>query len=83
MQLSFDDTIKSNFNSFRKDHYTLAITKYCVTKTYKIYLLGNGDGDASNAKEYDNLKTEYSTTKIEEEVGVIYNVNVEFVIKMD
>ena len=78
VELKFDSTTQSNFNSFRKDHYTLTITKDGESKTFKIYLLGNGDDDASNAKEYDNSKTEYSTTKIEGEAGVTYTVNVEF-----
>ena len=78
IQLNFDKTTKADFINFRKDHYILSVSKDNIIKNYKIYLLGNGDDDASGDKEYDNNKTEYSTLRIVGEAGVTYTVNIEF-----
>ena len=77
VQFTHDSNTKKEYSKFPRGHYFLTVYVAGKSKQYKIYLVGNGD-DGSNAKDYDNDLTEYSTLHIYGEAGVTYPVNVEF-----
>ena len=83
VQLTFDDTTKSNFNSFRKDHYTLTITKDGVTKLIKFTYLVTVMMTLLMLKNMIIQKLNIVLQKLKEKLVLLILLMLNSVIKMD
>ena len=77
VQFTFVWSDRAQFQALSTGTYTLTITADGQTQDYQLYLLGDGETDYSNDKNYDITKTDINPTHIDGVVGKTLTINVE------
>jgi len=81
IQFSHKDKDVETFQHLKGGDYTLTVTADGESVDYPLYLVGDGDNDYSNDKDFDLSKTEVVPTHIDGFAGVTYDVLVTFKAK--
>ena len=78
IQFTYQNEDKDQFSSLKGGDYILTVTADGESQDYQLYLVGDGDNDYSNEKDYDLSQTFVDPTHIDGQVGKTYEIKLEF-----